>query len=117
MAGVTSGSGSAVPITFLGTIGTFGTAGAVAVYWRRALYGRMASRIYLAWCAAAIILPITAGYLFDLTRGYGSAILIAGAGNGLGILVALGLPHQNVPRAGDDHLADSTRAAKGITGV
>src|SRR5262245_46925121 len=42
------------------------TAAAVAVYWRRALYGRMASRIYIAWCAAAIILPITAGYLYDL---------------------------------------------------
>jgi OFA family oxalate/formate antiporter-like MFS transporter len=70
------------------------TAGAVAIYWRRALYGRMASRIYLAWCAAAIILPITAGYLFDLTRGYGSAILIAGGGNALGVIVALGLPHQ-----------------------
>jgi OFA family oxalate/formate antiporter-like MFS transporter len=70
------------------------TAGVVAVYWRRALYGRMASRIYLAWCAAAIILPITAGYLFDLTRGYGSAILIAGGGNALGVVVALGLPHQ-----------------------
>jgi len=62
------------------------TAAAVAVYWRRALYGRMASRIYIAWCAAAIILPITAGYLFDLTRGYGSAILIAAGGNALGIV-------------------------------
>jgi len=71
------------------------TAGAVAVYWRRALYGRIASRIYLAWCAAAIILPITAGYLFDLTRGYGSAVLIAAGGNALGILVALGLPDQH----------------------
>ena len=75
------------------------TAAAVAVYWRRALYGRMASRIYLAWCAAAIILPITAGYLFDLTRGYGSAVLIAAGGNALGILVALGLPHQRAARA------------------
>ena len=75
------------------------TAAAVAVYWRRALYGRMASRIYLAWCAAAIILPITAGYLFDLTRGYGSAILIAAGGNALGILVALGLPHQRSAHA------------------
>jgi OFA family oxalate/formate antiporter-like MFS transporter len=77
------------------------TAAAVAVYWRRALYGRMASRIYLAWCAAAIVLPITAGYLFDLTRGYGSAIIIAAAGNALGILVALGLPHQRAARAED----------------
>ena len=75
------------------------TAGAVAVYWRRALYGRMASRIYLAWCAAAIILPITAGYLFDLTGGYRSAVLIAGGGNALGVVVALGLPHQSDARA------------------
>ena len=84
------------------------TAAAVAVYWRRALYGRMASRIYLAWCAAAIVLPITAGYLFDLTHGYGSAILIAAGGNALGILVALGLPHQRTARAA------STRPAKGV---
>jgi MFS transporter, OFA family, oxalate/formate antiporter len=70
------------------------TAAAVAVYWRRALYGRMASRIYLAWCAAAIVLPITAGRLFDLTQGYGLAVLIAAGGNVLGILVALGLPQQ-----------------------
>ncbi|HEU5323842.1 MAG TPA: MFS transporter, partial [Methylomirabilota bacterium] len=74
------------------------TAAAVAVYWRRALYGRMASRIYLGWCAAAIILPITAGRLFDLTQGYGVAVLIAGGGNALGILVALGLPHARTAR-------------------
>ncbi len=73
------------------------TAAAVAVYWRRALYGRVASRIYLAWCAAAIILPIAAGRLFDLTQGYGTAVLIAGGGNVLGILVALGLPRQRTP--------------------
>lgn len=74
------------------------TAAAVAVYWRRALYGRMAGRIYLAWCAAAIILPVTAGRLFDLTQGYGVAILIAAAGNALGVLVALGLPHQRAAK-------------------
>jgi len=68
------------------------TAAAVAVYWRRALYGRMASRVYIAWCAAAIVLPIIAGRLFDLTHGYGTAVLIAGAGNALGVFVALGLP-------------------------
>jgi MFS transporter, OFA family, oxalate/formate antiporter len=72
------------------------TAAAVAVYWRRALYGRMASRIYLAWCAAAIVLPITAGRLFDVTQGYGLAILIAAGGNAAGVLVALGLPHRSV---------------------
>jgi len=75
------------------------TAAAVAVYWRRALYGRMASRINMAWCAAAIVLPITAGYLFDLTGGYGPAILIAAGGNALGILVALGLPRQRAAQA------------------
>jgi len=75
------------------------TAAAVAVYWRRALYGRIASRIYLAWCTAAIVLPITAGKLFDLTHGYGAAILIAAAGNVLGIVVALGLPQQRPARA------------------
>jgi OFA family oxalate/formate antiporter-like MFS transporter len=68
------------------------TAASVAVYWRRALYGRMASRVYLAWSAAAIVLPIVAGRLFDLTQGYGTAVLIAGGGNALGILVAAGLP-------------------------
>jgi len=75
------------------------TAGAVAVYWRRALYGRVASRLYLAWCAAAIVLPIIAGRLFDLTQGYGAAVLIAAGGNALGVLVALGLPRQVTPRA------------------
>ena len=69
-------------------------AAAVAVYWRRALYGRMASRLYMAWCAAAIVLPITAGRLFDLTHGYGAAVLIAAGGNALGVLVSLGLPRQ-----------------------
>jgi MFS family permease len=70
------------------------TAAAIAAYWRRALYGRVASRIYIAWSAAAIVLPIIAGRLFDLTQGYGAAVLIAAGGNALGILVALGLPRQ-----------------------
>ena len=71
------------------------TAAAVAVYWRRALYGRVASRVYIAWCAAAIVLPVIAGRLFDLTQGYGTAVLIAAGGNALGILVSLGLPRQS----------------------
>lgn len=71
------------------------TAAAVAVYWQRMLYGRMASRIYLAWCAAAIVLPTAAGRLFDLTHGYGEAILIAAGANAVGVLVALGLPRQH----------------------
>jgi OFA family oxalate/formate antiporter-like MFS transporter len=79
------------------------TAAAVAVYWRRAVYGRMAGRVYIAWCAAAIVLPIVAGRLFDLTHGYGAAVLIAGGSNALGALLALGLPRQRTgpepPRA------------------
>ena len=75
------------------------TAAGVAVYWRRALYGRVAGRLYLAWCAAAIVLPIAAGRLFDVTQGYGAAVLIAAGGNTLGILVALGLPRRHMPRA------------------
>jgi len=75
------------------------TAATVAVYWRHALYGRMASRLYTAWCAAAIALPITAGRLFDLTHGYGAAVLIAAAGNALGILAALGLPRGHALRS------------------
>jgi hypothetical protein len=55
----------------------------------------MASRVYIAWCAAAIVLPIVAGRLFDLTHGYGAAVLIAGGGNALGVLVAAGLPRQH----------------------
>ena len=74
------------------------TAAAVAVYWRRALYGRMVSRVYLAWCAAAIILPIAAGRLFDLTQSYGVAILIGAGANVLGLLLALGLPRERPAR-------------------
>ena len=70
------------------------TAAAVAFYWSRALYGRVAGRLYLAWCAAAVVLPIVAGRLFDLTHGYGTAVLIAAGANALGVLVALGLPRQ-----------------------
>jgi MFS transporter, OFA family, oxalate/formate antiporter len=74
------------------------TAAAIAVYWRRELYGFIAGRIYLAWCAAAIVLPIAAGHLFDVTRSYRTAVLIAAGGNAVGILVALGLPRvRNLP--------------------
>ena len=75
------------------------TAAAVAVYWRRALYGRIAGRIYTAWCAAAVVLPIAAGRLFDLTQGYGTAVLIAAGGNVVGVVVALGLPREPLAQA------------------
>ena len=71
------------------------TAAAVASYWPRALFGRVASRIYIAWCAAAVSLPVLAAHLFDLTGGYETAILIAGAGNIVGVLTASTLPRQN----------------------
>ena len=77
------------------------TAAAVAVYWRRELYGFIAGRIYIAWCAAAIVLPIAAGHLFDVTRSYRTAVLIAAGGNALGLLVALGLPRERVERPRD----------------
>lgn len=77
------------------------TAAAVAMYWSSAAYGRVASRLYIAWCVAAISLPVVAGRLFDLTGGYGTAVLLAGAGNLLGIAVALSLPRP-VARARQD---------------
>jgi MFS family permease len=69
-------------------------AGAIALYWERGEYGRIASRIYIAWCVAAVSLPVLAGHLFDVTGGYRLAVMIAGSGNLLGILVAAGLPKQ-----------------------
>lgn len=69
-------------------------AAAVALYWPPADYGRIASRIYIAWCLAAISLPILAGHLFDLTGGYETAVIIAGCGNLVGVIVALGLPRR-----------------------
>ena len=68
------------------------TAGAIAQYWHRNAFGRVAGRLYIAWCIAAISLPVLAGWLYDRTQGYGSAILIAAGVNLLGMLVALRLP-------------------------
>ncbi|MGE0659764.1 MAG: nitrate/nitrite transporter [Reyranellaceae bacterium] len=71
------------------------TAGGVAYYWPAGDYGRVASRLYVAWCVAAISLPLLAGHLYDLTGGYATVVMIAGAGNLLGIVIALGLPRQS----------------------
>ena len=70
------------------------TAGAVACYWPPEHFGRIAGRIYIAWCAAAITLPILAGRLFDLSGTYTAAVIVAGCGNVLGLIVAIGLPRQ-----------------------
>ena len=69
-------------------------AGGIAFYWPKALFGRMASRIYIAWCLAALTLPVVAARLFDLTGGYRTAIMLAGAANLCGVIVGLSLPRQ-----------------------
>ncbi|HPA90321.1 MAG TPA: MFS transporter [Quisquiliibacterium sp.] len=74
------------------------TAGAITQYWSRNAFGHVAGRLYIAWCIAAITLPILAGWLFDRTQGYGAAVMIAGGGNLLGALVAMGLPHGRARR-------------------
>lgn len=70
------------------------TAAAIGIYWGANHYGSLAGRLYVAWCVAAVTLPVLAGRLFDLTGGYGGAILLAGAGNALGCLVASSLPRR-----------------------
>ena len=67
-------------------------AGTIGHYWHKNAFGRIASRLYIAWCIAAVSLPVLAGWLFDRTQGYGVAIMIAAGGNILGALIALGLP-------------------------
>ena len=87
-------------ILTLGLIGTgYGlisgvTAGAVASYWPRVDFGRITGRTYIAWCLAAISLPVLAGHLYDLTGGYETSIMMAGGANLLAVLVALTLPRQ-----------------------
>ncbi|MCW5736537.1 MAG: MFS transporter [Enhydrobacter sp.] len=68
------------------------TAAGVALYWPPADYGRVAGRTYIAWCAAAIGLPVLAGYLFDMTHSYVAAMMIAVAANVTGMAAALTLP-------------------------
>lgn len=70
------------------------TAGGIAIYWRSSEYGRVAGRTYIAWCLAAISLPVLAGYLFDLTRAYGTAVLMAAGANIAGMAMALTLPRR-----------------------
>jgi OFA family oxalate/formate antiporter-like MFS transporter len=67
------------------------SAAAIGAYWGAAQYGRIAGRLYIAWCVAAVTLPVAAGRLFDLSGGYAGAIAIAAAGNVLGFAIAAGL--------------------------
>src|SRR5215813_10792409 len=70
------------------------TAGGIGIYWRPADYGRVAGRTYIAWCLAAVSLPVLAGYLFDMTRGYDTAMLIAAGANVVGMAMALTMPRR-----------------------
>ncbi|MEZ5816458.1 MAG: MFS transporter [Hyphomicrobiaceae bacterium] len=70
------------------------TAGGVALYWPKAAFGQTVSRIYIAWCVAALTLPVVAAKLFDLTGHYHSAILLAAAANFCGMIVGATLPGQ-----------------------
>ena len=71
------------------------SAGVIAQYWQKNAFGRIASRLYIAWCIAAVTLPVLAGWLFDQTQGYGVAVMIAAGGNVLGAIIALGLPRRD----------------------
>ena len=70
------------------------TAGGIGLYWRPADYGRVAGRTYIAWCLAAVSLPVLAGYLFDMTHQYATAMLIAAGANIAGMAMALTLPRR-----------------------
>jgi MFS family permease len=68
------------------------TAAAIARYWHKNQFGSVASRLYIAWCVAAVTLPILAGWMFDRTQGYGGALLLAGGANLIAIGIAARLP-------------------------
>ncbi|MCA3178744.1 MAG: MFS transporter [Burkholderiaceae bacterium] len=80
------------------------TAGAIAHYWHRNAFGRVAGQIYVAWCLAAITLPMVAGWLFDRTRGYDGAMMLAAAVNLAGAALSATLP-----RRGASPSEDATR--------
>jgi len=91
------------PVTAVAGLGMIGlgygfvsgaTAGGIGIYWRPADYGRVAGRTYIAWCLAAISLPVLAGYLFDMTRAYDTAVMIAAGANVAGMAMALTMPRR-----------------------
>ena len=91
------------PLVAVGTLAMIGTgyglvsgstAAAIGVYWGAGQYGRIAGRLYAAWCVAAVTLPVVAGWLFDRTGGYVWAIMLAAGGNLLGIVIAASLPRR-----------------------
>jgi OFA family oxalate/formate antiporter-like MFS transporter len=68
------------------------TAGAIALYWPKAMFGRTASRVYIAWCLAALALPVVAARIYDLTGGYGLAVALAGGASLVGVVAGMSLP-------------------------
>jgi len=68
------------------------TAAAIAQYWQPTRFGLVSSRLYIAWCAAALTLPVLAGWLYDRTHSYDAAVLVAAGVNIAGALVAARLP-------------------------
>ncbi|MCW5658877.1 MAG: MFS transporter [Burkholderiaceae bacterium] len=67
-------------------------AGAIAQYWHKNQFGHVAGRLYIAWCAAAVGLPVLAGALFDRSGSYASTVWVAAGINVLGMVVAGRLP-------------------------
>jgi OFA family oxalate/formate antiporter-like MFS transporter len=76
------------------------TAGGIGLYWRPADYGRVAGRTYIAWCLAAVSLPVLADYLFYMTREYSTAVLIAGGADVAGMAMALTMPRRGWRKGG-----------------
>jgi MFS family permease len=74
------------------------TAGAIAQYWHRNAFGRVAGQIYVAWCLAAITLPMVAGWLFDRTQGYHGAMALAAMVNVAGAVLSMSLPRRRAAR-------------------
>jgi OFA family oxalate/formate antiporter-like MFS transporter len=70
------------------------TAGSIARYWHRNAFGRVAGQMYIAWCVAAVTLPVIAGWLYDRTQGYHAAMMMAACVNLMGALLATTLPRR-----------------------
>jgi MFS family permease len=75
------------------------SAGAIAHYWHRDAFGRVAGRLYVGWCLAAVTLPMTAGWIFDRTQSYRGAMMLGAAVNLLGAALSGTLPRR-AARAG-----------------
>jgi MFS family permease len=70
------------------------TAGSIARYWHRNAFGRVAGQLYIAWCVAAVTLPVIAGWLYDRSQGYHAAMMMAAFVNTLGAAVSTRLPRR-----------------------